>query len=108
MLHTSTLGNPPANNAPPPDAAAPDAAPANAAVEIRRYIVDTFLLGSDGGLTDGQSLMDTGVVDSTGMMAVVAFVEDHFGITVLDEEMVPDVFDTIERMAAYVERKRAS
>lgn len=103
MLHTSTLGSPPANNAPPPDAAAP-----NAATEIRRYIIDTFLLGSDGGLTDSQSLMDTGVVDSTGMMAVVAFVEDHFGITVLDEEMVPDVFDTIERMAAYVERKRAS
>jgi len=78
------------------------------AAEVRRYIVDTFLLGTPGGLSDSQSLMDTGVVDSTGMMAVVAFVEDHFGITVEDEEMVPEVFDTIERIAAFVDRKRAA
>ncbi|HEY0833857.1 MAG TPA: acyl carrier protein [Azospirillum sp.] len=95
----------------PPAEAAPEAAPGAApdtAAEIRCYIVDTFLLGTADGLTDTQSLMDTGVVDSTGMMLVVAFVEDHFGISVADEEMVPEVFDSIERIAAFVDRKRAA
>ncbi|HYH22862.1 MAG TPA: acyl carrier protein [Azospirillum sp.] len=98
MLTTPTLRPPPVT----------DGVVADAAAEIRRYIVDTFLLGTPGGLTDSQSLMDTGVVDSTGMMAVVAFVEDHFGISVEDEEMVPEVFDSIERIAAFVDRKRAA
>ncbi|HYD66574.1 acyl carrier protein [Azospirillum sp.] len=103
MLTIPTLCRPPVVDEAMTESVAPDTA-----AEVRRYIVDTFLLGTPGGLSDGQSLMDTGVVDSTGMMAVVAFVEDHFGITVEDEEMVPEVFDTIVRIAAFVDRKRAA
>jgi len=75
--------------------------------EIRGFIVENFLLGNDSGFDNGESLLESGIVDSTGIMHVVAFLEERFAITVEDEDMVADNLETVARIAAFVERKRA-
>ena len=76
--------------------------------QIRDYIVDNFLLGDSGGLDDGQSLLESGVIDSTGVMELALFVEEAFGIKVEDRDFVPENFDSIRNLAAFVGRKEAA
>lgn len=75
--------------------------------QIREYIVKSFLLGEDDGFGSSESLLESGVVDSTGIMELVAFVEGTFGIEVNDEDLVPENLDTIESIARFVEHKLA-
>jgi acyl carrier protein len=72
---------------------------------IRNCIIENFLYGSDG-LRDGDSLLEHGVVDSTGVLERVLFAEETFAITVDDEEVVPDNFDSVSSLAGYITRKR--
>ena len=76
--------------------------------QIRTYIVENFLLGDAGDLDEARSLSEAGVVDSTGVMELVLFVEEAFNIKVNDEDFIPDNFDSIQRIAAFVERKLAA
>jgi len=73
--------------------------------QIRAYIADNFLLGDDDDLTSTQSLLESGVVDSTGVMELVMFLEQTFSVQVNDEELVPENLDTITNIAAFVETK---
>jgi acyl carrier protein len=66
-------------------------------------VVGNFFVSTP--LSDDESLLDRGIIDSTGVLEVVGFIEAEFGITVLDEEMLPDNLDSIARIAAYVRRK---
>ncbi len=75
---------------------------------IRGFVVDTFLLGDDDGFDDGDSLIDGGVVDSTGVMEIVAFLEETYGIAIADDELVADNLDSIERLTKFVDTKLAS
>jgi len=75
------------------------------AVRVRAFLVETFLLGDDDGFGNDESLLDSGIVDSTGVMEVVAFLEEGFGTTIDDEELVADNLDSVERLAAFVARK---
>ncbi len=70
---------------------------------IREFVRKTFFVS--GPLRDDDSLLDHGIIDSTGVLEVVAFVETEFGVRVLDEEMLPENLDSIANIAAYVERK---
>jgi acyl carrier protein len=71
---------------------------------IRRYILENFLYTDDENLLqDDVSFLENGVVDSTGVLELVLFVEDTFGIPVQDEEIVPENFDSVNRLAQYVE-----
>ncbi len=79
---------------------------APALLEIRAFIVENFLLGKDSGFDNGESLLESGVVDSTGIMHVVAFLEERFGIVVDDEDMIADNLESVTRIAAYVDRKQ--
>ena len=77
--------------------------------EIRDFIVDNFLFGEGGDtLRDDQSLVEAGLIDSLGVAELVAFIESRYGIVAQDEELVPDNFDSIARVAAYIEHKRGS
>lgn len=76
------------------------------AERIRAFVIDYFYVTDSSSLTDDQSLIDSGLVDSTGMMGVILFLETEFGIQVGDDETTPDNLDSIARIAAYVERKR--
>ena len=73
---------------------------------IRNYIIDNFLFEDDPNLTEESSFLENGIVDSTGIIELVAFVEKTYGIVVADEELVPDNFDSIKCLSDYLHRKR--
>jgi len=73
--------------------------------KVRKYIIETLLLGDDRNFTDAASLLDTGVLDSTGAMELVAFLEDSFGISIGDNEIIADNLDSVDRICALIERK---
>ena len=74
---------------------------------VRSFILESFYVDDPGSLTDDVSLIDSGIVDSTGMLDVILFLETEFGIDVLDHETIPENLETIARIAAYVTRKQA-
>ena len=77
--------------------------------EIRDFIVENFLFGvPDDRLGDDDSLLERGVLDSTGVMELVAFLEKTYEILVEDEELDPENLDSIVRISTYVQRKQAS
>jgi acyl carrier protein len=70
---------------------------------VKGYIAENLLMGSEADtLGDDASLLDSGVLDSTGVVELVSFLEKTFGITVLDEEMVPEHLDGLGRIEHYV------
>ena len=72
---------------------------------IRSYVVENFLLGDDGGLSSSESLFESGVLDSTGVLELVGFLEEQFEIEVANEDLVPENLDSIASIAAFVDRK---
>ena len=77
--------------------------------DVRRFIEENFLMGAGGvQLADGDSFLDHHVLDSTGFLELIAFLEEAFAIKVLDEEMVPENLDSLDSVAGYVARKRVS
>ena len=72
---------------------------------IREFITKNFYVPDPAELTDDASLLDRGIIDSTGVMELIGFLEDTFGFKVEDAEMVPDNLDGIGRVTAYVQRK---
>jgi acyl carrier protein len=73
--------------------------------QVRTFVTSNFYVADPSSLSDEASLLDRGVIDSTGVLEVIFFIEETFGITVEDSEMLPDNLDSIERIAAYVTRK---
>jgi len=74
--------------------------------KIREFIVETFLFGADDAqLEDGDSLLESGVIDSTGVLELVGFLEEEFEIEVKDEELVPENLDSIDNLAAFIAKK---
>ena len=74
---------------------------------IRRYVISNFLFDADEGLADNSSFLEEGIIDSTGVLELVAHVEKEFGFKVGDTELIPDNFDSIDAISNYVERKQA-
>ena len=73
--------------------------------KIRDFIVENFLFGNDDGLKHDTSFLDEGIIDSTGILELVSFLEEEFGIAVEDEELVPENLDSIKNVTEYLERK---
>lgn len=75
--------------------------------QVREYILENYLFTDDqSALNNGDSFLETGILDSTGILEVIHFIEEDFGITVEDEEMVPENLDSVERIVAFVGRKQ--
>lgn len=75
--------------------------------EIRQFVVDNFLFGRDEPkLGPEDSFLDAGVIDSTGVLELVSFLERHFGIQVDDADLVPENLDSIAGIVRYVSGKR--
>lgn len=72
---------------------------------VRRFMQDAFLVDD---FDDDQSFIGTGLVDSLGVMQLVAFVESEYGVKVADPELVPENFDSVARVACFVERRLAA
>lgn len=76
--------------------------------KIAQFIQENFIVGLDEELQDDDSLLEKGVIDSTGVLELVGYVERTYGFAVADDEVLPDNFDSINNLAAYVERKKAA
>jgi acyl carrier protein len=77
--------------------------------EIKHFILQNFLFTDDeAALSNSESLMDKGVVDSTGVLELIMYLEERYTIKVKDEEMLPSNLDSVDTIAAFVERKRTS
>lgn len=75
---------------------------------LRKLILESYLFSDNPeDLADDASFMDLGVIDSTGIMEVVIFMEENFGIKVLDTDLLPENLDSINSLVAFVERKQA-
>ncbi len=74
--------------------------------EVRQFVVENFLFGQNGDeLTNDQSFVKSGVIDSTGVLELVAFLESRYAIAVDDHELVSANMDSVDRIVAFVERK---
>jgi acyl carrier protein len=73
---------------------------------VREFVTSNFFVSDAASLTDGASLLDLGVVDSTGVLEIIGFLESSFGVTVEDDEIVPANLDSIDKIAAFVGRKK--
>jgi acyl carrier protein len=73
---------------------------------IRQFIITNFYVADPAALADDTSLLDQAIIDSTGVLEVIGYIEKEFDITVEDSEMLPENLDSIGRIAAFVARKR--
>ncbi len=75
---------------------------------IKRYLLENFLFSNDdSAISDTDSLVRGGILDSTGIYELILFVEETFKLTIAPEEMVPENFDTIQTIDSFVTRKLA-
>ena len=72
---------------------------------VRGFIVENFLYGDDGELRDDTSFLGTGIIDSTGILEVISFLEETYGVTVDDEELIPENFDTLINIDSFLKKK---
>jgi acyl carrier protein len=74
--------------------------------QVRAFVTSNFYVADPAALVDGASLLDRGIIDSTGVLEVIFFIEENFGITVEDSEMLPENLDSIERIANFISSKK--
>ncbi len=73
---------------------------------LREFVVDNFLFGQEGAeLTDDASLLELGIIDSTGVLELVSFLEGGYRLKVDDEELIPENLDSIRNLARFIRRK---
>ena len=75
---------------------------------IRQFIVDNFLFEEDENLQEDTSFLENGIIDSTGILELVTFLEETYGITVEDEELIPENLDSIANVVQYILKKQGS
>lgn len=73
--------------------------------EVRSFVVANYLLGRGDGLSSDDSFLEHGIIDSTGILELVSHLEETYGIEVADDELNPNNFDSINKIAAYLTRK---
>lgn len=81
---------------------------ASVEARVRHYILENLLFSDDDSeLPNDASLLDRGIIDSTGVLEVVMFLEEAFGIRVKASEMLPENFDSVDNIVRFVERQRS-
>ncbi len=73
---------------------------------FRNFIIENFLFEEDDNLKEDTSFLENGVIDSTGVLELVMFIEETYGISVEDDEIVPENLDSISKITEYVQRKQ--
>ena len=77
----------------------------NTAHEIRSYIIENILFGDGEKLDEDVSFQESGILDSTGFLELITFVEEKFAIEIADSELIPENLDTLRKMSHFVEGK---
>ena len=73
--------------------------------QIRHFVLENFILENPEDLVDDESMLNIGIMDSTGVLELVAFIESTFEIKVEDEELNRENLDSINKIVSYLERK---
>lgn len=79
----------------------------NAKNTVRRFVSENFYIADPNALADDTSLLDRGIVDSTGILEIVSFLESTFDIQIDDSELIPENLDTINGIINFLARKRS-
>jgi len=75
--------------------------------ELRNFILENYLFTDDqSALADSDSFLDKGIIDSTGILELIFFLEEKFSVKVDDEEMIPENLDSVDNIVKYVESKK--
>jgi len=72
---------------------------------IRTFIIENFLFGTADNLNDETSFLEEGIIDSTGVLELITFLEETYDITVDDEELIPENLDSINKVTAFLNTK---
>jgi acyl carrier protein len=75
---------------------------------VREFVIRNFIFEDDGSLTPEMSFIDNAIIDSTGVLELITFVEETYGIKVEDHEIIPENFDSIRNIASFVEHRLSS
>jgi acyl carrier protein len=73
--------------------------------KIRTMVVENFLFGNSDGLSDDTSFLEEGIIDSTGVLELVSFIEESFSIQIDDEELIPENLDSINNVENFIKSK---
>ena len=73
--------------------------------EVRSFVVNNFLLGKEGTFSNDTSFFDAGIIDSTGVLELVSYLEDTYGVEIREDELNPDNLDSVNRTAAFLSTK---
>jgi acyl carrier protein len=77
------------------------------AQKLKHFIATELMYADDDALSSDEPLLGSGIVDSLGIMRLVSYIEEEFGVVVPEDQLIPDHFQTVTRLAAFVERLRA-
>jgi acyl carrier protein len=73
--------------------------------ELRQFVTENFLFSqTDGALGNDDSFLEKGIIDSTGVLELIGFLQDHYGIEIADQDLVPENLDSINRLTRFVVR----
>ena len=75
---------------------------------LRKFIKENFLYDNGRELTDDESFLNSGILDSTGIIELITYLEDTYGVKFEDEELIAENFDSVERVARFMEQKVSS
>ena len=76
---------------------------------IRKFIFDNYIFTSDDSLLDNDdSFLEKGIIDSTGMLELIAFIGNEFHIVIEDDELIPDNLDSVTKVTSFIQRKRTA
>jgi acyl carrier protein len=73
--------------------------------EIRKFIMENFILDEELNLSEEDSLLERGIIDSTGVLELVAFIEETFSFKINDEELAPENLDSIKNISQFIQNK---
>ncbi|MBC2714543.1 MAG: acyl carrier protein [Desulfobacteraceae bacterium] len=73
--------------------------------DINKFIIENFLFGDENNLEKNASLLENGIIDSTGVLELISFLEETYGITIEDDEMVPENLDSMDNINNFLKKK---
>ena len=76
--------------------------------KVRAFLVERFPAMAARKVGDSDSLLDSGIIDSLGILDLATFVEREFGVTLTDEELVPENFDSLDALSSFLDRKKSA
>lgn len=76
--------------------------------KVRAFIVENFLFGDSSSLKDDTSFLQEKIIDSTGILEIITFLEEQFSITINDDELLPENLDSLNNIDAFLKRKMAN